>query len=157
MAILRIYVDTSVWNAALNDHAPLLKEQTNAFFSKMRASSSTRPYVSDIVLQELSKAPETRLRATADLIRESGAERRDFDEEAAALADAYIEHGVPTDGHIVDARHVAIATVAQLQVLVSWNYRHLVNRRRRDAFNGVNAIKGFRSIEIITPPEVFDE
>jgi hypothetical protein len=57
----------------------------------------------------------------------------------------------------VDARHVAIATVGQVDVLVSWNYRHLVNRRRREAFNGVNAIMGYRPIDIVSPPEVFDD
>jgi hypothetical protein len=50
---------------------------------------------------------------------------------------------------------VAIATVGRLDVLASWNYRHLVNRRRRRAFNGVNALQGYRAIEIISPPEVF--
>ena len=73
------------------------------------------------------------------------------------LAEAYVRHGVVTAGHLTDAQHVAVATVGELDVLVSWNYRHLVNRRRREAFNGVNAIQGYRTIDIVTPPEVFDE
>jgi hypothetical protein len=93
----------------------------------------------------------------ADLIRRASPHRLDLDEESSTLADAYVEHGVLTAGHLVDARHVAIATVAGVDALVSWNYRHLVNRRRREAFNGVSAIRGYRPIEILSPPEVFDE
>jgi hypothetical protein len=44
-----------------------------------------------------------------------------------------------------------------MDALVSWNYGQLVNRRRREAFNGVNAIMGYRPIDILSPPEVFDE
>lgn len=156
MAGASVYVDTSVWNAAFDEHAPEIQSQTRSFFSLVR-SGKGRAFISDVVLQELANAPLSRTAALGELIRSVAPERLDLDEESAALAVAYVEHGILTGGHLVDARHVAIATVARLDVLTSWNYRHLVNRRRREAFNGVNAIRGYRAIEIISPPEVFDE
>ncbi len=157
MIDVRIYVDSSVWNGAFDDHVPEIQAQTLRFFDRVQAGAGAVAYLSNVVLQELGNAPEQRMSALADLIRRVAVTRCDLDEESAALAEAYIHHGILTAGHLADARHVAVATVAQLDILVSWNYRHLVNRRRREAFNGVNAIQGYPSIEIISPPEVFDD
>jgi hypothetical protein len=157
MPELRFYLDSSVWNCCFNEHVPDLQAQSRSLFDRILVDEKLRPYLSDVVLQELGDAPVQRRQLLATLLREIAPVRFDLDEESASLAEAYIRHGVLTVGHLVDARHVAIATVAEVDALVSWNYRHLVNRRRREAFNGVNAIMGYRSVEIISPPEVFDD
>ncbi|MBN2560163.1 MAG: hypothetical protein JXQ75_04460 [Phycisphaerae bacterium] len=157
MANLSVYIDSSVWNCCFNEHVPDLQAQTRTFFEWIRTNPVVQPYLSDVVLDELGNAPAERASMLVELIRGVTPKRLDLDEESAALADAYVRHNVLTVGHLVDARHVAIATVARLDVLVSWNYRHLVNRRRREAFNGVNAITGYRAIDIVSPPEVLDE
>ena len=54
----------------------------------------------------------------------------------------------------IDALHVAIAVATRQDILVSWNFRHLVNRRRRALVNEVNILTGYPSIEILAPPEV---
>ena len=55
---------------------------------------------------------------------------------------------------IADATHVAAATVARADLILSWNFKHLVNYNRIRKFNGVNALKGFAQIEIRSPLEV---
>jgi len=157
MAELRLYVDSSVWNFALNDHVPDLRDQTLSFFGRVEGDPAAVVYVSDVVLQELGNAPADRISLLGDLIRRLAPTRLTLDDESASLAEAYVAHGILSAGHLIDARHVAIATAAEVDALVSWNYRHLVNRRRREAFNGVNAILGYDPIDIISPPEVFDE
>jgi predicted nucleic acid-binding protein len=157
MPYLSLYLDSSVWNCQFNDHVPFMQARTQELFSRIQMESGVQVYVSDVVLQELLNAPSDRMARLAELIRGVDPIRLDLQEESAALANAYIQHRILTSGHLVDARHVAIATVEQLDALVSWNYRHLVNRRRREAFNGVNAIMGYRPIDIVSPPEVFDE
>jgi len=157
MASLSVYIDSSVWNCCFNEHVPDLQAQTRTFFEWIKASPAVQAYLSDVVLDELGNAPAERASMLVELVRGVAPIRLDLDEESAALADTYVRHDVLTVGHLVDARHVAIATIARLDVLVSWNYRHLVNRRRREAFNGVNAITGHRPIEIVSPPEVQDE
>lgn len=159
MRTLSIYVDSSVWNVAFDAHAPQLQSQTLEFFRDAKTSTETlaQCFISDVVLVELGHAPAERQSALADLLRELNPTLLQLDEASRALANAYISNGVLRSGHLVDAQHVAVATVAELDVLTSWNYRHLVNRRRRVAFNGVNGLVGYRPIEIISPPEVFDE
>src|SRR5207237_415462 len=110
-----------------------------------------------LVLQALGNAPAQRQSRLRDLIASVQPARLHLDEVSLALADAYVAHGVLRTGHLADARHGAIATVHDVRIIVSWNYRHRVNRRRREAFNGVNAILGYSQIKIVSPPEVFDE
>lgn len=157
MASTRLYVDSSVWNAAFDEHVPEMHRQTAEFLDRLKIEIDAEALVSDVVLQELAIAPPQRQTQLGQLLARIAPTRLDFDDDAATLAEACIQHGVLTVGHLEDAKHVAVATVAEVDALVSWNYRHLVNRRRREAFNGVNAVLGFRPIDIVSPPEVFDE
>ena len=56
-----------------------------------------------------------------------------------------------------DARHVAIATVESVAVIVSWNFRHLANLRREAGFNAVNLLQGYPQVRILSPLELIHE
>lgn len=75
-------------------------------------------------------------------------------EETEALAEYYIASGVFAPGYRADARHIAIATVHEVDALVSWNYRHMVSLHRKTLIAGTNLVRGYRPLEIITPAEV---
>ena len=72
------------------------------------------------------------------------------------LADAYLERGIVGPGSRADAMHVALATVGRVDVLVSWNFKHIVNVGRIRRFNAVNVEHGHAMLEIRTPKEVLD-
>ena len=76
--------------------------------------------------------------------------------EARALATAYLERGIVGPGSSADALHVALATVGRVDVLVSWNFRHIVNLARIRLFNSVNIGHGYGALEIRTPKEVLE-
>ena len=78
-------------------------------------------------------------------------------EEAESLAQNYIDDRVVGARHIVDAQHIAIASVERVDVLVSWNFRHIVNIDRIHAFNSVNLKLGYPILEIRSPREVIHE
>lgn len=75
---------------------------------------------------------------------------------AAELADAYLERGVVGPGSHADALHLAITTAGRVDVLVSWNFRHIVNLGRIRLFHSVNIERGYGSIEIRSPTEVLE-
>jgi hypothetical protein len=75
-------------------------------------------------------------------------------QEAIDLQQAYIQEGVVTTRSLDDALHVALATVAGCDMIVSWNFKHIVNFRRIPLFNAVNTLKGYRPISIYSPLEV---
>ena len=70
----------------------------------------------------------------------------------------YISRRIVSPKKIEDAMHIAVATVEELDAVVTWNYRHLANLRKSELFYSVNLEKGYsKKIEIITPMEVLND
>ena len=81
----------------------------------------------------------------------------DINDEIKELARAYLRAGILTEKYADDALHVAACVVWRADFLVSWNFTHLVNVRRRDAFNGINLLQGYPPVRIVTPKELLYE
>lgn len=109
--------------------------------------------LSEHTLRELSGAPEAVRAHLLDIPVAHQIILADTP-EADALAEAYLAHGIVGPGSRSDALHVALATVAHVDVLVSWNFRHIVNLDRIRLFNAVNLEQGYGLIEIRTSREV---
>jgi hypothetical protein len=73
------------------------------------------------------------------------------------IAEQYIVKKVVGQTSRDDCRHTAIATISRVDVLVSWNFKHIVNVNRISGYNGVNMLLGYSQIEIRTPIEVIYE
>jgi predicted nucleic acid-binding protein len=157
MRKVAIYVETSVWSHALADDAPESRTATLDFLGAAEALGYEL-HVSEIVLTEISRAPEDVARKLQALLQEHHPATLDFDEEADRLAQEFLRFGVVPLAKIEDAQHVAVAVVNELDILASWNYRHLVNVRKREAFRHVSAMNGYyKPLHIVTPLEVGDE
>lgn len=146
---MRLYLDTSVVSARVDDRLPERRRATVDFWSRLAEY--------DVAISELTLAE---IRATADtaLRREMEELVRPFEvlpveDESRRLAQEYVRRGVFSPATIEDALHVAVAVASRRDILVSWNFRHLVNRRRRALINEVNILAGYPTIEIIAPPE----
>jgi hypothetical protein len=149
---LRIYTDTSVLGGCEDkefaDHSVRLME---GFVEGQRVL-----VLSSLTIQELAAAPAA-VRSRLASVPEAHIETRQLDTEARELAEAYIDAGVLTGTMRADAQHIAIATVARVDVLVSWNFRHIVNLQRIHGYNSVNLRQGYPMIEIRTPREVLSD
>ncbi len=112
--------------------------------------------ISNLTRRELERAPES---VKKDLLSlpDINVENVSFTEEAESLVQNYIDDGVVGVRHIADAQHIAIASVERVDVLVSWNFRHIVNLDRIHAFNSVNLKLGYPILEIRSPREVIYE
>lgn len=75
-------------------------------------------------------------------------------DEMRNLAERYVEGGVVPSRYFVDALHIAAAVFGDADILGSWNFKHLVRRSTRLLVNYINTKQGFRTIEILAPPEV---
>jgi hypothetical protein len=104
-------------------------------------------------LRELDQAPEPVRRRITEVPLANLLVLADT-EEAAGLAEAYLRRGVVGPGSRADALHVAIATVGRADVLVSWNFKHIVNLGRIRLFHSANIELGYPALEIRTPAEV---
>jgi hypothetical protein len=145
----RIYIDTSVIGGCLDAE---FAAASNALFDEFRAGLKI-PVVSDLTLRELEDAPDE-VKKVLSLLPDGLVEDVFLDDEAILLANAYIAHGAVAEKHLVDCQHIAIATRERLDVLVSWNFQHIVNLDRIRKFNAVNLLQGYQPLEIRSPWEV---
>ena len=112
--------------------------------------------LSTLTVQELAAAPaDVRIRLAA--VADAHIETLQLDAEAKELAEAYVAAGVLPAKMLADAQHIAIATVGRVDVLVSWNFKHIVNLQRIHGYNAVNLLRGYPMIEIRTPREVLSD
>ncbi len=58
---------------------------------------------------------------------------------------------------VIQKQHIAVATLGRVDVVVSWNFKHIVNLNRIRLYNSVNLKLGYPMIEIRSPREVLDE
>jgi hypothetical protein len=111
-----------------------------------------------VLKQELQKAPE-RVRILLNNYDNDCFEYVEITTEALELADKYVEEKVVGKTSLDDCRHIAIATINKIDVLASWNFRHIVNLDKIKGYNGVNLKNGYTTIEIRNPRELlkYDE
>lgn len=148
----RIYVDASVIGGCEDDEFADYSLRLMGCFARGESTM----VVSSLTVQELAPAPEA-VRQHLASVPETHIEALQLDAEARELAEAYIAAKVITSKMRADAQHIAIATVARVDVLVSWNFKHIVNLQRIHGYNSVNLRKGYPILEIRTPREVSDE
>ncbi len=147
----RVYTDTSVIGGCLDVEFEKASRQLIDTFKTGKATL----VLSNLTLLEMQAAPAT-VRAVLEEVAEANREYIDVTEEANTLAQHYIDSGVIGVANQVDAQHIAIATVSRVDVLVSWNFRHIVNLQRIRGYNSVNLRAGYPLLEIRTPAEVIN-
>jgi hypothetical protein len=145
----RVYIDTSVVGGCLD---PEFRVDSLHLFQRFQ-DGSLIAVVSDLLELELSKAPLT-VQSLLQVIPPAHREDVLVTREAVGLARRYIAAGALSRTMKADAEHIATATVHGVDVLASWNFKHIVNVRRIRGYNAVNLQEGRSSIEIQTPAEV---
>ena len=145
---LRVYIDTSVVGGYFDDEF----EDVTKFFCERIFNKDFLVYFSEISETELSLAPsfvkDLKSRIPIDCYR-----YLELDEESRELAETYLKEKILGKASLDDAYHIAIATVNRLDVLVSWNFKHIVNYDKIKLFNSINLRLGYPIIEIRSPKE----
>jgi predicted nucleic acid-binding protein len=145
----RIYIDTSVVGGYFDEE---FDEDTKLFFERVK-NGEIIIIASDILQAELLRAPDF-VKALLPSMPEEQIEKVSLSREAIELADKYIGAKVVGKTSRADCQHIAIATLCNADVLVSWNFKHIVNLDRIRGYNGINFQNGHRIIEIRTPKEI---
>jgi hypothetical protein len=148
---MRIYIDTSVFGGCF-------EKEFTPWSGRLVDEIIIGKYVaiiSDITLAELSTAPK-HVQDIADRVISENAELVIANDEARELADKYIKEKIVTTKFRADALHIAIATITKADVVVSWNFKHIVNLNRIRLYNSVNLKHGYSMIEIRSPRELIE-
>lgn len=149
MKKLRIYLDTSVFGGCFDDE---FAEESKALFEQIK-NGEFKLVISGTTLREIEKAPEYVQRILADLPVDN-VELIDYSDAIAILRDEYIKTGVVGKSSKADAEHIASASVAGVDFVVSWNFKHIVHYDKINGYQAVNLLQGYKAINIYSPKEV---
>lgn len=149
---MRIHADTSVVGGCENEEF----EEHSLRLLETFVRGERVLVLSSLTVQELSAAA-AEVRSRLASVPEEHVETLQLDAEARELAEAYTAAAVLSPRMRADAQHIAIATVGRVDVLVSWNFKDIVNLERIHGYNSVNLRKGYPMIEIRTPREVLSD
>jgi predicted nucleic acid-binding protein len=146
--IPRIYIDTSVIGGCLDDE---FSTDSNRLL-EMANNGKAVLLISDLLIRELDDGPP-QVRAILKALPSKAIERIFLTSESDAVFEAYIRAGILGDRHANDARHIALATVAKADLVLSWNFKHIVHWDKIRMFNSVNLREGYPQLEIRSPLE----
>jgi predicted nucleic acid-binding protein len=148
---MRLYIDTSIFGGFFETEFQLwTKKLVEQIFEGQYIA-----VVSDMTLAELEEAPK-QVRELADKIISENSEFVTAGELDKDLAEKYVKEKIVTRKFYSDALYIAIATIHKVDVLVSWNFKHIVNLNRIRQYNSVNLKHGYTMIEIRSPMEIVE-
>ena len=144
----RVYADTSVFGGVFDAE---FSAPSKRFFEEVDAGKFVL-VISPVVEEEIRSAPDV----VQELFAAYGQTARveQITSETLDLQASYVELGVVSRSSLADALHVAIATVAGCELIVSWNFRDIVHFEKIRKYNAVNILRGHGQIAIHTPLEV---
>jgi len=149
MKIQRVYIDTSVIGGCFD---PEFAVWSNGLMHDFEVGTF-KSVVSEVVAAEVAAAPDlVRERYTALLRLDT--EVLEIGDAALDLVTAYQQHEILGANYRNDMLHIALATVAEVDILVSWNFSHIVRFDKIRMFNAVNSELGYKRLEIYSPQEV---
>ncbi len=149
MKKLRVYIDTSVIAGCLDDEFSL---ESNQLMEAIKQEKFIL-LMSDIIVSELINASQS-VKDILLSIPQRVIEVVKITPEVLQLRDAYINEGVVTSKSINDATHVAAATIARADAIISWNFKHIVRLDKMKGYNQINLLNGYGILTIISPLEV---
>jgi len=145
----RIYVDTSVIGGCFD---PEFEIWSNGLFEDFKTGIYL-PVVSEIVTAEIADAPIEVISKYSQLL-DYNPEVLELNDEVFELANAYLNRQILSENFLDDARHIAFATVFEVDLLVSWNFKHIVHYDKIRMFNSINLEFNYKQINIYSPREV---
>jgi predicted nucleic acid-binding protein len=150
MKKLKIYLDTSAISHLDQQDAPEKMADTLKFWKKAK-DGEFDIFISPVDIEELERCDDEKLFRLRDYLTQVEFTLLEKNAEAEELAQLYVNSNVLTKKNIDDCRHIAYACVSNCDIIVSWNFKHIVNHKTISGVKSVNAIAGYKEMSIYTP------
>ncbi|MEW5758163.1 MAG: PIN domain-containing protein [Candidatus Omnitrophota bacterium] len=155
MKKFKLYLDTSVLNFALTNDPSLTVHKTATLnLLEQIKQEKFDCYISELVIAEINRAPKEKAELLHSLVSKLNLKALPIDDQTKELADKYVDEKLFPVKYSDDALHIAIASVNNLDVVVSWNFQHMVKLKTKIGVVAVNNLLGYKPIEVVSPEEV---
>jgi predicted nucleic acid-binding protein len=150
----KIYLETTLFNYYFDEDRENHPDAVRLFEDIV--AGKYEAFTSLYVVDELEKAPSEKRDKMIALIEQYSISALALNDEAEQLADTYVEQGIIPLKYRTDGIHIAVAAVNDLDMIISMNFQHIVKRKTKIGTGNINALNGYRAVEICTPMEVND-
>jgi len=155
MRIPKVYLETTLFNFYFDKNREAHADTVKLF--KEIATGKYEAFTSTYVTDELENAPEEKRIKMMNLITEYNITVLAPNDEAVRVADIYVSEGVIPKKYRTDGLHIALATVNELDMIISMNFQHIVKRKTVKMTGYINTLNGYHAIEIYSPMEVVED
>jgi len=155
MRVPKIYLETTMFNYYFDNERDAHPD-TIRLFEEIK-TKKYKAFSSVYAIDELMKAPEEKRSLMMELFNKYDITILQPSKEAESLADMYVNEGIIPKTHIVDSRHIAIAAVNDLEMILSLNFTHIVRKKTIELTEFINVREGYRKVQIYTPMEVVEK
>lgn len=152
---IKVYLDTSVVSYLQQDDAPIQMADTLGLWKKFK-TGVYEIYLSSLTLFEINNCSESKKRYLNDKLEEIQYVEVPINDSCYDLAREIIDLNILTEKSFEDCQHIAAAVLNQCDVIISWNFKHLVNIKTIKGIRKITQLKGFKDIEIMNPTTLLE-
>jgi len=151
----KVYLETTLFSYYFDEDRDAHADTVTLF--EECSEGKFEPYTSDYVIRELEGTPsEEKRERMLVLINQYDITVLEATDETDRLAECYVSESALSKGSLVDASHIAAATVNALDMIISLNFRHIVKEKTIQLTNAINTLQGYKKVKIKSPMEVID-
>jgi predicted nucleic acid-binding protein len=154
---IKVYLDTSVISYLDQQDAPEQMKETREVWERIKAGQY-EVFISDVVLRELGDCKEE---AKRNLLIGHLAEIKynliAVDDDIVKLAEKIVTNGVLKQKNIDDCQHIAAAILSNCDIIVSWNFKHIVNVKTIRGIKVITTVEGYKDLLIYQPTALLNE
>lgn len=147
---IKLYLDTSVVSHLCQEDAPEKMKDTLKLWDAIKIGAYD-VYLSQTTIDEIAECKQPKLNIMLGFLAEINYHKIDESSDILMLANKIIDTGILKKKNIDDCMHIASATVAECDIIASWNFKHLVNVKTINGVRGINILNGYKSIDIYSP------
>lgn len=152
---LKVYLDTSVVSYLQQEDVPNRMAETLKLWKKFMTGCYDI-YLSSMTTYEIDNCSESKKSFLHNKLDEIEYAELEIDKDCISLARDIISTGILTEKSFEDSQHIAVAVLNKCDVIVSWNFKHLVNIKTIKGIRKITQLKGYKDIEIITPTTLLE-
>lgn len=146
----KVYLDTSVISYLYQQDVPEKMEDTLKLWEYFKAGKY-EVYISDVVVNEINECEERKLKILLDYLKQIDYNIIETDENTIALAEKFINFGILKQKSFDDCQHIAAAIMAGCDIIISWNFKHIVNQKTVQGVKVITTLEGYRDLLIYSP------
>lgn len=153
---IKVYLDTSVVSYLDQQDAPEKMQETIEVWDVLKKGNYD-VVISTLVLDELQKCQEPKKSLLMNKVKEIDCEILSVEEDTVRLAEKFIDFGVLKRKSFEDCQHIAAAILSDCDIIVSWNFKHIVNVKTIRGVKVITTLEGYKDILIYPPSALLDD